>query len=136
MLTADAALPDWWTDGASVVSRDGTKGKLSRTQDGTWLVNLTASNGYIVQPSPRDWTQEFRPEITRMQVRRMVYEADKALLQCFGRGGLLDWSSVPEARRVGPEQPYAMPLADDGLGPLRERLAYAIGLVFAEYLDG
>lgn len=95
---------------------------------------MTASGGYILNPTSLDWFPEKRPEVTLMQIRRIVYEADRSFLQAFGRGGLLEWASVPESRRCGIEEPRPAPLHDDGLLAVREQLAHAITKVFESYV--
>ena len=38
--------------------------------------------------------------LTRSQQRRICYEAERAVLLSFGRGGMPDWTSIPESVRV------------------------------------
>ncbi|MDQ3097608.1 MAG: hypothetical protein M3Q61_05520 [Chloroflexota bacterium] len=38
--------------------------------------------------------------LSRTQARRICYEAERAVLLSFGRGGVPEWSSVPESVRT------------------------------------
>jgi hypothetical protein len=39
-------------------------------------------------------------KLTRSQVRRICYEAERAFLVACGRGGMPEWNSIPESVRT------------------------------------
>ena len=115
------SYPDWWKDGAEVIGKDGTQGRLVLQPDGAWQCHLKNSDGYILHPDPDHWFSTFTPEISEIQMRQIVYEVDRALLVAMGRGGLLDWNSVPERRKVEDPSVAPAPLGS-ALDALRIRL--------------
>jgi hypothetical protein len=39
-------------------------------------------------------------KLTRSQIRRICYEAERAFLVACGRGGMPEWNSIPESVRT------------------------------------
>lgn len=125
-----AAFPQWWKEGVRVVRADGTVGTVIRGQEQEWIILVGGS--YILHPDPAKWGYGDQI-LTPTQLRRIVYDADKALCQAFGCGGLTEWMSLPDSVRIeGDVRPA--PLNRPELDGLRSVLVAAIRQAMAQFV--
>lgn len=94
---ADAGKPDWWADGIKVVNRTGKGAVLSRTPRG-WRAVTSDGLTTWVNPDPMEWTPLPSSCLTRMQVKRVAYDAKRALMVAVGRP-VPEWAHIHESSR-------------------------------------
>ncbi len=126
-------VPPWWTEGQQVVGKDGARGTLHRDPDGAWRVQLAASSAYVIHPDPKTWFVETQFDMNKADLKRLLYEIDRVFLVSRGRGGLLDWSSIPDRLRVV-DDPRPFPLETDGLAAVRREISEAVIKALAGYV--
>jgi hypothetical protein len=129
--------PAWWADGVPVVDAEGATGIVAELSSG-WIVHLdTAAAGiaYIVNPDPDAWRPLAGAKVTIQRLRRILYDADRALCLAYGCGGIPEWIALPESTRTAPRPPLAQPRNRGDLAGLRAILRDAIETAFAEHLE-
>lgn len=69
-------------------------------------------------------------KLDEFQVKRICYEAERSFLLSRGRGGMHEWASVPESKRVSPLEIHPAPFdgafANPVEGEARRRLYAAV----------
>ena len=132
--------PEWWKDGLEIVGRDGSKATLAQV-DGGWKIILPSGRSgdrevqrYLINPNPDDWSEKPVLVLSTMQIRQVVYEADRAFTRSVGRNGGREWAALKDSEKI-PSQPYASNLENDGYAHVRKRLEHVIREVLAEYAE-
>lgn len=128
-------VPAWWKNGVEVMSGAGYVGKLYQGDDGNWTAQFQNGKG-DPDPSPTDYTQINQAlGITPQQIRRICYDAERAVLVAAGRaGGTFDWSSLPETKTASAAPVHPKPLGTDQLSDMRRDVVAAIQAALRPYL--
>lgn len=93
--------PSWWDEGAPVSDESGRVGILARTTRGL-AVRLQADGPdavYVVDPSPDDWRLDVHQGLTTPQLRRVIYDCDRALAHAFGCSYVADFNHLGDSLR-------------------------------------
>lgn len=132
-LAVRDACPSWWQLGARVMGRNLTFGTLCKSSMGEWEVQLD-SGSRVIRPDPDFWLPPSVASVTPQQLRRLVYEADRALCLAFGCGGLTEWGSLPDSVRTGGGDPRPMPLNRPELDGVRAVLVASVRAALADHI--
>jgi hypothetical protein len=127
------SVPPWWAEGQEVVGKDGARGTLHRDPDGAWRVQLAASSAYVIHPDPKSWFVRVQFDMGQSELKRLLYEIDRVFLVSRGRGGLLDWASIPDRLRLQ-DDPRPAPLETDGFAAIRREISDAVTKALAPYV--
>lgn len=127
--------PDWWVEGIQVVGLRGERGELARDGEGNWVVNIESSYEMFVNPQPSYWHRRPIRCIGQQQLRRILYESDRAYVASCGRSAQTEWISLPESTRTGGPMPRCFPLATDDDSTIRRLLEQAVSEVLKPYVS-
>jgi hypothetical protein len=123
--------PDWWIRGAQIrrVS-DGQKARAAYSQDGRLIACLERgiAGVFKVEAQAQDWESDDEPvNLTAMDLARVSYAADQALLTSLGVSGVPKWDEMREDVRIAWMSSCRdrAPLEGD-FGPLRTNLRLSI----------
>lgn len=101
------SFPAWWASDVRVQNAAGQAGVLQLAgprHDEYWIVRLDgddSESSYVMRPDPAEWTIEVRQPVTPYQLRRAVYEADRALCHSFGCHYVPAFETLTEGQRTG-----------------------------------
>ncbi len=132
-------VPGWWCNSELVVGLNGEQGILSDQvwsidQDSGWSVTAEDGSRVWVNPDPSYWLKRPAPQIGHAQLRRILYECDRAFVASLGRSSMTEWISLPESQRTGSAAPKCCPVDDSQQGTLRRLIEHAVETALKQYV--
>lgn len=133
-------LPFWWAVGVRVVDNSGRAGELGMAgprSDEYWTVRLDGEDGessYVMNPDPETWGLEVKQSVTPQQLRRLVYDADRALVRAFGCHYVPEFEALPDSVRSGQSPCRVRLVGRPELDGARALIRGAVEAAFQAYL--
>lgn len=93
--------PSWWEEGAPVSDEVGRTGRLAMSSKGLAVKLDSDSNEhvYVVDPNPEEWRLQVHQGLNAPQLRRLLYDCDRAIAHAFGCSYVPDYNMLADSVR-------------------------------------